>query len=104
MTEYTRSLMILNNLGANHIATLMIGARNQKVPTEKNFHALQDLGLFTATATFQAREIGMTLHQMAGMNHRKLIRSQKSISFMNEIESISISRLCSFSLPHFAKN
>lgn len=50
---------------------LMIGAYKKTMPNGKeNFHALHDLGAFSAHLTIQAQHLGIAVHQMAGINFK----------------------------------
>jgi len=73
---YDRILQCLdtfNQSWAVNAKALMIAAFNQKMPNsdKTNFHALHDLGLFTANMTYQAQHLGIGVHQMAGVLHEK---------------------------------
>ena len=67
-----------NQSWANHSQALMMGAFKKTMKDGKeNFHALHDLGLFSANLTFQAQHMGIAVHQMAGIKFRDAAKEFK---------------------------
>ncbi|GAA4106795.1 hypothetical protein GCM10022393_01420 [Aquimarina addita] len=61
-----------NQSWASNAPVLWICAYKKTTPDGKeNFHALYDLGLFVGNVTVQAQEMGIALHQMAGVQFEK---------------------------------
>ncbi|WP_405201896.1 nitroreductase family protein [Dokdonia sp. LLG6352-1] len=61
-----------NQSWANNAQALMLGGYKKTTPDGKdNFHALHDLGLFMGNVSVQAQQLGIALHQMAGVNYEK---------------------------------
>ncbi|MGB3591381.1 MAG: nitroreductase family protein [Nonlabens sp.] len=57
---------------AKNAPVLLLGVMDKKTPEGKdNFHALHDLGQFTANMAIQAQSMGIALHQMAGVDFDK---------------------------------
>lgn len=57
---------------ADNGQALMACAFKKQMPNGKeNFHALHDLGAFSAYLTFQAQSMGIAVHQMAGIDFKK---------------------------------
>lgn len=66
-----KHLAEFNQGWVKHAPVLMIGAFKKTTPDGKeNFHALHDLGAFSAMMTLQAQHMGIAVHQMAGINHK----------------------------------
>ncbi|WP_298318395.1 nitroreductase family protein [uncultured Aquimarina sp.] len=71
-----------NQSWAKNAPVLLLNA--YKTTTEdgkENFHALHDLGLFMGNASAQAQHLGIALHQMAGVDHKK---AKKEFKFPEE--------------------
>lgn len=61
-----------NKQWAGNGQALMACAFKKHMPNGKdNFHALHDLGSFSAHLTFQAQSMGIAVHQMAGIDFRR---------------------------------
>jgi nitroreductase len=61
-----------NRKWAGNAAVLLLGAYKKTNPEGKeNFHALHDLGAFSAMMTIQAESLGIAVHQMAGVQNEK---------------------------------
>ncbi|MAP54958.1 nitroreductase family protein [Altibacter sp.] len=61
-----------NQKWAGNAPVLMLGAfKKTNAKDKENFHALHDLGAFSAHLTFQAQSMGLAVHQMAGVKHEK---------------------------------
>ena len=59
-----------NQSWAGNAPVLILGSFKKTTETgAENFHALHDLGLFTATLTLQAQHNGIAVHQMAGVKY-----------------------------------
>ncbi len=71
--EYDRIFNCLtefNQSWAGNAPVLMLGCFKKTTETgAENFHALHDLGLFTANLTLQAQHNGIAVHQMAGVKY-----------------------------------
>ena len=78
---YDRIMKLLvefNQGWADNAPVLMIGAYDTKTPEgEDNFHALHDLGAFSANMAIQAQSMGIAMHQMAGLDHEKALKEFK---------------------------
>lgn len=62
-------LVEFNQSWAVNAPVLMLGVINTKTPDGKdNYHALHDLGQFTANMALQAHSMGIAIHQMAGVD------------------------------------
>ncbi|GAL01990.1 nitroreductase [Nonlabens ulvanivorans] len=62
-------LVEFNQSWATNAPVLMLGVINTKTPDGKeNYHALHDLGQFTANMAIQAHSMGIAIHQMAGVD------------------------------------
>ncbi|WP_378175434.1 nitroreductase family protein [Aquimarina sp. SS2-1] len=74
-TTYQRifdCLSEFNQSWAGNAPALLLNA--YKTTTEdgkENFHALHDLGLFMGNVSAQAQQLGIALHQMAGVDYEK---------------------------------
>lgn len=55
--------------------------KTMKDGEKENFHALHDLGLFMGNVSNQAQELGIALHQMAGIDFKK---AAKEFNFTDE--------------------
>lgn len=65
-------LLEFNQGWAGNGQVLMACAFKKSMPNGKeNFHALHDLGAFSAFLTFQAESMGIAVHQMAGIDFKK---------------------------------
>ncbi len=61
-----------NQKWVRNAPVLVLTAYQEKFGSGKdNFHALHDLGLAVGNITFQAQNMGIALHQMAGVNWKK---------------------------------
>lgn len=61
-----------NKKWAGNAGALLIGAyKKTNDDGKENFHALHDLGAFSAMMTVQAQHLGIAVHQMAGVQHEK---------------------------------
>ena len=61
-----------NQKWAGNAPVLMLAAfKKTKAEGKENFHALHDLGAFSAHLTFQAQSMGIAVHQMAGVKHEE---------------------------------
>ncbi|MEM6514790.1 MAG: nitroreductase family protein [Bacteroidota bacterium] len=61
-----------NQKWADNAPLLMITAYNTKRPDgNENFHALHDVGLFAMSMTVQAQNMGIAVHQMAGVKNQE---------------------------------
>jgi hypothetical protein len=58
---------------AGNAQVLWINAFKKKIndSDKENFHALHDLGLFMGNVCSQAQHMGLAVHQMAGVQHKK---------------------------------
>ena len=64
-------LVEFNQSWAKNAPVLMLGAFKKTNPNgEENFHALHDLGAFSAMLTVQAQHLGIGVHQMAGLKFK----------------------------------
>ncbi len=83
--EYDRifdCLVEFNQGWAKNAPVLLLGVIKKTTPEGKdNFHALHDLGQFSANMAIQAQSMGIALHQMAGVDHEK---AKKEFSFPDE--------------------
>lgn len=62
-------LSAFNQKWVKHAPVLMLTAYKEQFDSGKdNFHALHDLGLAVANMTVQAQDMGIAMHQMAGVN------------------------------------
>lgn len=65
-------LVAFNQSWAQYAPVLLLGVINKKTPDGKdNFHALHDLGQFTANLATQAHSMGIAVHQMAGLDFER---------------------------------
>ncbi len=80
-TVYDRILDVMvefNQNWAKNAPVLMLGVFDTKNPKgEDNFHALHDLGQFAATMAIQAQSMGIAIHQMAGIDHKRALKEFK---------------------------
>lgn len=78
---YDRILDVLvefNQNWAKNAPVLLLGVYNKKTPNGKDsFHALHDLGQFTANMAIQAQSMGIAFHQMAGLDHERALKEFK---------------------------
>ncbi|PRP66473.1 nitroreductase family protein [Nonlabens agnitus] len=78
---YDRIMNVLvefNQGWAKNAPVLMLGVFDKKTPDGKdNFHALHDLGQFSANMAIQAQSMGIAIHQMAGLDHEKALKEFK---------------------------
>ncbi|MFL1895294.1 nitroreductase family protein [Aquimarina sp. 2-A2] len=71
-----------NQSWAGNAPVLLINAFKKTTPEGKeNFHALHDLGLYMGNVCAQAQHLGLAVHQMAGLDHKK---AQKEFKFPEE--------------------
>ncbi len=71
-------LVEFNQGWAVNAPVLMLGVFNKKTPDGKdNFHALHDLGQFSANMALQAHSMGIAVHQMAGIKHEEALKEFK---------------------------
>ena len=79
--SYDRIMNVLvefNQGWAKNAPVLMLGVYDSKTPDGKdNFHALHDLGQFSANMATQAQSMGIALHQMAGVKHEEALKEFK---------------------------
>lgn len=74
-----KHLVEFNQSWAVNAPVLMIGVIDTKTPDGKdNYHALHDLGQFTANMSLQAHSMGIAMHQMAGLDFKA---AQKEFKF-----------------------
>ncbi len=65
-------LVPFNQTWAINASALMACAFKKDLPDgQDNFHALHDLGAFSAFMTIQAQSMGIAVHQMAGIDYNK---------------------------------
>ncbi|GEQ86414.1 hypothetical protein ULMS_19220 [Patiriisocius marinistellae] len=75
-------LVEFNQSWAKNAPVLMLGAFKKTNPDgEENFHALHDLGAFSAMLTVQAQHLGIAVHQMAGVKFKDAL---KEFDFTND--------------------
>ena len=78
---YDRIMKVLvefNQSWAKNAPVLMLGAYKKTNPKgEENFHALHDLGAFSAMLTVQAQHLGIAVHQMAGLKYEEALSEFK---------------------------
>ena len=61
-----------NQKWAGNAPVLLLGAfKKTNRDGKENFHALHDLGAFSAMMTVQAQHLGIAVHQMAGIKYEK---------------------------------
>lgn len=71
-------LVEFNQGWAKNAPVLLLGVYNTKTPDGNDyFHALHDLGQFTANMAIQAQSMGIALHQMAGVKHAEALKEFK---------------------------
>ncbi|MGJ8684246.1 MAG: nitroreductase family protein [Nonlabens sp.] len=64
-----KHLAEFNQSWAKNAPVLMLGVIDTKTPDGKdNYHALHDLGQFSANMALQAHSMGIAVHQMAGVD------------------------------------
>ena len=73
-------LVEFNQGWAKHAPVLMLGAYRKDMPNKEaeNFHALHDLGAFSAMLSIQATAMDIAVHQMAGI---KFDEARKEFNF-----------------------
>jgi nitroreductase len=78
---YDRIMKVLvqfNKNWAKNAPVLMLGAYKKTNPNgDENFHALYDLGAFSAMLTVQAQHLGIAVHQMAGLDYKGALKEFK---------------------------
>jgi len=75
-------LVEFNQSWVKNAPVLMLGCYKKTNPKgQENFHALHDLGLFFGMASIQAHDMGIGVHQMAGINFEK---AKKEFGFPEE--------------------
>ncbi len=61
----------------NAQALLLGGYKKTNDDGKEHFHALHDLGLFMGNVSSQAQDMGIAMHQMAGVNYKEAMKEFK---------------------------